>query len=86
MQKNVKQYDDDDNRVICNMDVEGMRWHDRRERRQKFTETFLPKDDLTRSEARRFTWYAVLSGLLVVAVFSTVLVLFTLFLTQVWFR
>lgn len=30
-----KQYDDDDGRVICNMDVDGMPRHDKRIRREK---------------------------------------------------
>jgi hypothetical protein len=41
---------------------------------------------MTRSEARRFTWYAVLAGRLIVAVFSATWVLFALFCTQIWFR
>ena len=87
MTRNVKQYEDDDNRVICNMDVPGMRWHDRRVRREKFVAKFVPQNEsMTRSEARRFTGYAMLSGLLVVLIFSAVWVLFILFCTQVWFR
>ena len=35
MANKPKQYDDDDGRVICNMDVEGMRWHDKRVRARK---------------------------------------------------
>ncbi len=90
MRKEPKKYDDDDGRVICNMDVEGMSWHDRRIRREKRAErrkSVEPRGgQMTKSEARRFTWYAVLAGLTIVAVFSLVWILFTLFLTQVWFR
>jgi hypothetical protein len=82
-----KQYDDDDGRVICNMDVPGMRWHDRAVRRQERAQRKASQGgQLTRSEALRYTWYAVLSGLLIAAIFSTVWVLFILFCTQVWFR
>jgi hypothetical protein len=90
MAHELKKYEDDDGRVICNMDVEGMRWHDKRVRHPMFT---LPEDNhssnsadpLTQREARRYTWYAVLAGLLIVAVFSTVWILLVLFMTKVWF-
>jgi hypothetical protein len=81
------QFDDDDGRVICNMDVEGMRWHDKDVRRRENEARKVARgEQMTRSEARRFTWYAVLAGLLIVAVFSATWVLFALFCTQIWFR
>jgi hypothetical protein len=90
MKKQPRQYDDDDGRVICDMDVDGMRWHDRRLRRelrdQRRTRSVPPGETMTRSEARLYTWYAVLAALTIVAVFSVTWVLFTLFLTKVWFR
>ncbi len=93
MAKKPKQFDDDDGRVIVNMDVEGMRWHDRRvrkEKRAKSSEGSEPqskrKTELTRSEARRYTWYAVLAGLTIVLIYAVVWILFTLFLTKVWLR
>ncbi len=90
MSKEPKKFDDDDGRVICNMDVEGMSWHDRRIRREKRVEKrksiFPQGGHMTKSEARRFTWYAVLAGLTIVLVFSLVWILITLFMTQVWFR
>ena len=89
MTRMPKQYDDDDGRIICNMDVDGMPWHDRRvrrERRAKRTANRHEGQKMTTSEARRFTWYAVSAGLLIVLVFAVVWVLFTLFATQVWFR
>lgn len=84
-----KQYDDDDCRVICNMDVDGMPWHDRRVRREKRANRTANEHEgpkMTKSETRRFTWYAVSAGLLIVLVFAVTWVLFTLFATQVWFR
>lgn len=82
-----KNFDDDDGRVICSMDVEGMRWHDKAARRKKSeVHQAAQGEQMTRSEARRFAWYAVQAGLLIATVFSVVLVLFTLFCTQVWFR
>jgi hypothetical protein len=86
-----KQYEeDDDGRVICNMDVEGMRWHSKPVRHPwlKEPESTPPsshEEPITDREARRFTWYAVLAGLLIVAVFSAVWVLLVLFMTKVWF-
>ncbi len=83
-------YEEDDGRVICNMDVPGMRWHDKRIRhgffsRQQAVQQHPRGDAMTDSEARRYTWYAVLAGLLIVAIFSAVWVLFVLFCTEIWF-
>jgi hypothetical protein len=93
MGKEPKKYDDDDGRVICDMDVEGMPWHDRQVRREKRAERRAQKKvrgsqgvQMTKSEARRFTWYAMLAGLTIALVFSAVLILFTLFSTQIWLR
>jgi len=85
MGQNPKQYDDDDGRVVCSMDVEGMRWHDKRVRReQKAMRTAAVQ--MTRSEMRRYNWYSILAGLSIVGVFSVVWVLFVLFCTQIWFK
>lgn len=89
MKRQPKVYDDDDGRVICDMDVDGMRWHDRRVKREKRAEkrTSLPGGaQLTKSEAKRFTRYAVLAGLTIFAVYAVVWALILLFMTQVWFR
>jgi hypothetical protein len=90
MAREPKQYDDDDGRVVCNMDVDGMRWHDRRVRRekraQKVENAASQGPQMTKAETRRFTWYAVLAGLTIVGVFGAVWALLLLFMTQVWFR
>lgn len=89
MARKTKQYDDDDGRVICNMDVEGTRWHDqrvKRENRAMLKASAHGGEQMTRSEARRYTWYSMLAGLTIAAVFSVVIVLFTLFCIYVWFR
>ena len=83
-------HDDDDGRVICNMDVEGMRWSNKPVHHPLFQvpdsgSSNVPGGPVTDREARRFAWYAVLAGLLIVAVFSTVWVLLVLFMTKVWF-
>lgn len=80
-------YEDDDGRVICNMDVEGMPWYNRRSRLQPQTEGQTPRGEpLTRSETQRFIWNAVLAGLLIVGVMAASWVLIVLFLIHVWAR
>jgi hypothetical protein len=89
MRRQPEEYDDDDGRVICDMDVEGMKWYDRRIRKEKRAErrTNLPAGDrLTKSQARRYTFYAILAGLTLFAVYAVVWGLVLLFMTQVWFR
>lgn len=87
MSKQRTQYDDDDGRTICSMDVDGMPWFDKRVRREeRAARNANLGDRITRSEARVYTWYALLAGLLIATVFSVAIVLFTLFCTQVWFR
>ncbi len=87
IEKPNKQFEDDDGRVICNMDVEGMRWHDKSVRRREQAARKMPSSEqLTGSETWRFTWSAVLAGLLIVSVFSVTWVLFILFCTKIWFR
>jgi len=85
--KQKKQYEDDDGRVICNMDVEGTRWHDKAVRRKKQAARKMPSgEQMSRSEVWSYTGSAVLAGLLIVMVFSVTSVLFTLFCTEIWFR
>jgi hypothetical protein len=87
MNPQPKKFDEDDGRVICNMNVDGMRWHDKATRRKIFAARQVAHgEQMTKSEARRFTWYAVQAGLIVALVFSAAWVLFILFCTQVWFR
>lgn len=87
VEKMKKEIVEDDGRVICNMDVEGMRWYDKGARRKDFEGRKTPVgDQLTRSEARRYTWSALLAALSIVAIFSVSWVLFILFCTEIWFR
>ena len=94
MQNQRKQYDDDDGRTIVSMDVDGTPWHDRnvnfaekqgqdvslRQKRAMYGER------MTNSEARRYTFYAMLAGLALAASMSLVWILLVLFMTKVWFR
>ncbi len=87
MEKKPKQYDDDDGRVICSMDVDGTPWRDRRIRPQAgVTPGRNPGVQMTAADARKYSWYSLLAGLLIVLVFSVTWILFTLFCTQIWFR
>lgn len=87
MKPQPKQYSDDDGRVICNMDLEGMREHDKIVRRDKSApHKVVQGTQMTRSESRLYIWYSVLTGLLIVSVFSVTWVLFILFCTKIWFR
>ncbi|NLG99964.1 MAG: hypothetical protein GX491_21615 [Chloroflexi bacterium] len=98
MSQDRKKYDDDDGRVIVDMNVEGMPWFNRRARREQGTAQHVPTpreeiaqfvhnaEQMTDSEARRYTWNALLAGLLIVGVFAAVWVLFILFCIYVWFR
>ena len=71
MSNQPKKFDDDDGRVICSMDVEGMRWTEKRVRREeRQARKVFQGEQMTRSEARRYTWYSVLAGLTIVGVFS----------------
>jgi hypothetical protein len=87
MKKQTSQYDDDDGRVICSMDVDGMVWQGRRTRQvSTLVAPVTPGARMSDTEARKYTWYSLLAGLLIVGVFSVTWILFTLFCTLVWFR
>jgi hypothetical protein len=84
---------DDDDRIICRMDVEGMpqrgiAWnlmHPLGKKPAAVWPVSRP-DQLTRSEARKYIRYSVLAGLSIVLVYSVALVLFILFCNTIWFR
>jgi hypothetical protein len=87
MVKKIKDQYEDDGRVICDMDVEGMRWFNENARRAEQTgRKMSPGNQMTRSETLRYTWYSVLAGLSIAAVFSVTWILFILFCTQIWLR
>ena len=87
MRSRKKQYDDDDGRVIVNMNVEGMRGFDRKVRLEKPAAARNPYgSQMSRSEVRQYTRYSLLAASLIVFVFSATWILFTLFCVYVWFR
>jgi hypothetical protein len=87
MKNQPKQYDDDDGRVICDMDVDGMPWHDRRvQREQREAPKVQHPDQMTAAETRAYTGSALLAALVIWAVFAAAWALLILFCTQIWFR
>ena len=80
-------HDEDDGRVICSMDVDGMPWHEKNARRQRNAARLAQHGEpLTNAETRSYIWNAVLAGLSIAAVFTLTWVLFILFCIHVWFR
>ena len=81
---------EDDGRVIINMDVEGMRgpggvfgWPNTTKRTPRKS---VNAPQMTPSEARKYTWYSLLTGLLIGGVFSATWILFVLFCLFIWLR
>lgn len=87
MKKQPRQYDDDDGRVICSMDAIGKPWYEFGSKNKDHAPVSSNQGtQMTRSESWRYSWYAVLAGLTVVAVFSVTWILFILFCINVWFK
>ncbi len=88
------QYEDDDGRVIADMNVAGAPWHDkaanfvdrqaREAERKKTMQEY--NERMSAADARRYTFYALLAGLALTAALAIVWALLILFMTQVWFR
>ena len=86
-----KVYDDDDGRVIANMNVDGMPWsmRDVMSRRKKSDEKLQSSQDfsdLTKEETRELVKGAMKAGLLIGGVFLVGAFLFVLFCLFIWFR
>ncbi len=82
---------EDDGRTICNMDVDGMpdsvfrlSRGERRADRAALKRKVYEDEPMTRSEYRRYTWYAVLAALTVLGVVGGGMILFILFLCLIW--
>ena len=74
--------DDDDGRVIADMNVEGMPWH-----RPELPENESSEPvQLSPAEARAAMWGALKAALLVAAVFILGAFLFILFCEHVWLK
>ncbi len=80
---------EDDGRTICNMDVDGMPpsgpgFPGYKAKGDIPNQTPAWEEKMTRSESRRYTWYAVLAGLTVTGVVGGGTVLFIFILWLLW--
>ena len=83
-----KLHDDDDGRVIANMNVDGMPWYQRSQRQfPGFPKTKRGSDfsDLTKEETREIIKGALKASLLIAGIFILGMLLFILFCLYVWF-
>lgn len=82
--KEKKTFEGDDGRVVAKMNVDGMPWYMRAERKK------VPEDndlsDLTKGETRAIVWGSLKAALLIGGIFMAVFALFILFCVFVWFR
>ena len=78
-----KKYDDDDGRVIANMNVDGMPWYVDAAKKK---EASSQKLDLTKEESKAVLWGTIKAGLLIASVFVVAALIFILFCIHVWFR
>ena len=78
-----KKYDDDDGRVIANMNVDGMPWYVEAAKKKEASSQEL---DLTKEESKAVLWGTVKAGLLIASVFVVAALIFILFCIHVWFR
>ena len=84
MARKRKQYEDDDGRVIANMNVDGMPWFLSDALKNK-GKTGSDMSDLTKEESRELVKGAVKAGLLIAGIFVLAALLFILFCIYVWF-
>jgi len=85
MAKRKREYDDDDGRVIANMNVEGMPWY-RPDNLKKKEDSSSEPVKLTREEKRAYRAGAMKAGLVLCLIFSVAYGLFILFCDLIWFR
>ena len=86
MAEKRKLHDDDDGRVIANMNVDGMPWYQRGERFDRFRrEQASDFSDLTKEEEREIIRGAMKASLLIAGVFILAMLLFILFCLYIWF-
>lgn len=77
-----KHYEDDDGRVIANMDVEALR--PRRTHTRVRADSLKPKTDATRKEAWHVAANATLAALFIGFILMAAIALVVLVLTLVW--
>ncbi len=71
---------EDDDRVIANMNVEGMPWYNPNKSDVDINNNLSKKDTI------KLLFSSLRAALTIVAIFSAVLILFVLFCLKVWFR
>ena len=78
----------DDGRTIVDMNVEGMPWYvpPKSTEQGEAPSQEGPRPQISREEARYYTWGALKASLLVVGVLCAGLVIFILFAQFIWFR
>lgn len=77
---------EDDNRVIANMNIDGMEMYNKGMTGEPlYNESKEPIEELDKKELRRITLSATLGGLLVGLVFLTAIFLFIMFCVYIWF-
>ena len=85
-----KTHEDDDGRVIANMNVDGMPWHIRdgikRREQQAKDPNRLDFSDLTEEETKEIVKGTMKAALLIGSIFMLGIGLFLLFCVFVWFR
>lgn len=84
MAKKRKTFDGDDGRVVAKMNVDGMPWYMRAQKKEKLENSDI--SDLSKGETRAIIKGAVKAGLLIYSVFFVVFLVFILFCVYVWFR
>ena len=87
MAKQRKLHDDDDGRVIANMNVDGMPWYQRSERQTRGMSAGSSNSfqDLTKEETREIIKGSLKASLLIAGVFILAMFLFILFCLYIWF-
>lgn len=89
MKRKRKVYDDDDGRVIANMNVPGMPGYVERrtpEINDDGTPRYTDADALTGKDLWRFIRSAIAAAMVVAGVLIAGMWLFTLFCTEIWLR
>jgi hypothetical protein len=79
--KRKKYMEGDDGHTVAPMNIEGMPWY-----RDEPPGKNPNAEKMTRRQMVRYTFYAVLAGLCIVAVFGAAAALFIRFCTDIWFR
>lgn len=79
-----KTHDDDDNRVIAPMNVDGMPWYQRGVKKQNNDGGEI--EPLTKKETFSVLFSAILAGLAIALVMVLAGYLFILFCIHIWFR